>query len=301
MYATPAALVEYIALAPAVSNNALAPAVYVTPAPVFDYIAPAPVVERIEPAPAVSHVAHVPTKYGTPAPVIEYIVPAPVVERVEPAPAVSYATLAPAEYVTPAPVIEHITPAPVVERIEPAPAVSAALAQADYVTPAPSVKYCQDQRGPESAPTFVYCRATAFPRPQKVCRHGKSGRGYNSLVFQRACHQRSPSCRLQEPVLCQTVRATSTLAQRRVSRRIPIASSRCRQRQRRACDSRPKVSLKCSFLSGLKRTLNSDASCAESQPRLLAAPAAGLVCRAHPLVLKNGLARPTPPGLRFHS
>ena len=132
MYATPEALVEYIALAPAVSNNALAPAVYVTPAPVF-----------------------------------EYIVPAPVVERVEPAPAVSYAALAPAEYVTPAPVFEHITPAPVVERIESAPAVSAALAPAEYVTPAPSVKYCQDQRGPESAPTFVYCRAAAFPQPQK--------------------------------------------------------------------------------------------------------------------------------------
>ena len=216
------------------------------------------------------------------------------------APAVSNHALAPAVYVTTAPVFEYIAPAPVVERIEPVPAVShVALAPAEYVTPAPLIKCCQDQHGPESAPTFVYCRAKACRQLQKVCRHGKFRE--RSQLPQRACNKRSQSCRRQEPVLCQNVRATSALAQRRAWRRIPTASSRCRQRQRRACDLRTKASLKRSFLSGLKRTLNFDASCAEPQPRLLAAPAAGLACRAHPPVFKSGLARPTPPGLRFHS
>ena len=36
--------------------------------------------------------------------------------------------------------------------------------------------------------------------------------------------------------IVQNVRATDALAHRRAWRRIPIASSRCRQRQRRACD-----------------------------------------------------------------
>ena len=48
----------------------------------------------------------------------------------------------------------------------------------------------------------------------------------------------------------------------------------------------------------LERTMNLEDSCAEPQPRLLAAQAAGLVCRANRHT--SGLARPTSPGLRFH-
>ena len=68
-------------------------------------------------------------------------------------------------------------------------------------------------------------------------------------------------------------------------RRIPIASTRCRQRQRRAEAKRVIEAL---ILGGLERTLNFGASCAKRQipgcARLLAAQAAGLACREDPLV-----------------
>ena len=60
-------------------------------------------------------------------------------------------------------------------------------------------------------------------------------------------------------------RANSAPAQCRAGRRIPIASSRCRQRQRRACDLRPRSSLKRSFWGGLEWSSNFDTSCAERQ------------------------------------
>ena len=99
-------------------------------------------------------------------------------------------------------------------------------------------------------------------------------------------------------------RANSAPAQCRAGRRIPIASSRCHQRQRRACDLRPRSSLKRSFWGGLKWSSNFDTSCAERQipgcARLFAPQAAGLGCRANPLEFESGQARPIP-GLRFHS
>ena len=49
---------------------------------------------------------------------------------------------------------------------------------------------------------------------------------------------------LEGKVTAPSQRATSALAQCRARRRIPIASSRCRQRQRRACDLRPRASSK---------------------------------------------------------
>ena len=82
-------------------------------------------------------------------------------------------------------------------------------------------------------------------------------------------------------------RATSALAQCRAWRRIPIASSGARQRQRRA---EAKSVIEALILGGLERTLNFDASGAKRQipgfARLLAAQAAGLACREDPVEFK---------------
>ena len=81
----------------------------------------------------------------------------------------------------------------------------------------------------------------------------------------------------------QYVRATDALAQRRGWRRIPIASSRCRQRQRRTCDSRPER---------LSRA-HSEQPRADPEPRASWCRAAasvfcsaGLACRATRSILK---------------
>ena len=90
------------------------------------------------------------------------------------------------------------------------------------------------------------------------------------------------------------------LAQCRAKRQIPIASRRCRQRQRRS-----EVNSTALVVGGIERALNFDDSCAKRQipgcARLIAAEAADLAYREDPLDLKNGQARPNPPGLRFHS
>ena len=64
----------------------------------------------------------------------------------------------------------------------------------------------------------------------------------------------------------------------RAERRIPTASNRRRQRQRRKCDSRPRTSHDAHF-GNLERPLSLDAGCAGPQPRLLATQAS-LGCRA---------------------
>ena len=78
-------------------------------------------------------------------------------------------------------------------------------------------------------------------------------------------------------------RAMSALSQRRPGRRISIATSRCRQRQRR---SEVKSVIEALILGGLERTLHFEASCAERQipgsARLLAAQTAGLASRENP-------------------
>ena len=84
-------------------------------------------------------------------------------------------------------------------------------------------------------------------------------------------------------------RAISALAQCRAGRRIPIASSRCRQRQRR---SEVRSVSEALILGGLERALNFDARCAKRHihgcVQLIAAQVAGLACRADPLELKAG-------------
>ena len=74
----------------------------------------------------------------------------------------------------------------------------------------------------------------------------------------------------------------------RAKRRIPITSSRCRQRQQRA---ETKSVIEALTLGGLERALNFDARRTVRQipgsARLFAAQAAGLACREDPLEFKG--------------
>ena len=98
--------------------------------------------------------------------------------------------------------------------------------------------------------------------------------------------------------IVQNVRATDALAHRRAWRRIPIASSRCRQRQRRACDTRPRASFRRSLCGA------SSGPCTSSQLRRAAESAP---CNAsswsreprHPWIFFFGKARLSSQGLLF--
>ena len=139
-----------------------------------------------------------------------------------------FPTPAPALHVVIAPLVQHSKPADGDVHIAPAPAVS-------HVAPAQwSTTRCQPWSSPSASspecvvPTLVAELLVLNDSAQKVYRHEELG---ERSQFPRLLHQR----------------VISALAQCRAGRRIPMASSRCRQRQRRACDLRPRASSKRSF------------------------------------------------------